>query len=82
MFTLALETGPAWLLMGEFEQFWPGFDSINVCLTKPDCAGPNWASMVCIAGPAWFSSVLAWHGLILARHGLVLAWHGLVQFAV
>ena len=47
---------------------WPGFGSVNMCLAEPDCAGPNWASMVCIAGPAQF--------------GLVLAWHGLVQFAV
>ena len=50
---------------------WPGFDSINTCLTEPDHAGPgppNWASMVCIAGPA--------------RFGLALTWHSLVQFAV
>ena len=51
-FTLALETGPA---IGYRRPVWPGFDT---CLTEPDCAGPNWASMVRFgSGLARFGSV-------------------------
>ena len=48
---------------------WPGFDSVNTCVTEPDHAGPGppklgQHGLYCRASMVWFGSGLAQFGSI------------------
>ena len=57
---------------GQFEQFWPGFGSVNTCLTEPDSTWPAWFVLQDQHSLVWF-----WPGTVQfnleCKHSIIIS---------